>query len=406
MLTSLCLRYLLLLRTFAMGVQIAALIAAHMFLHAPLPWPPIIGVMLLLAAVTLFSWRGVAARRPVPEAEVLCQLFLDIGALTALLYFTGGSWNPFVSLFLLPVTVAAATLRPAYTWLLVACAAACYTALMFLHQHTLHWVHEDDHYSPHLWGMWFGFLLSAVVVAYFVARIGATLRAHDRELAEARQWLALGSLAAGTCHELGTPLSTMAVLAKDLQRERQGDPGLVDGLRVLRGQIDRCKDILSRMSAQSGQAQALGGGRVDVDRYLAQLVDEWRILRPDPEVSVQLRGPQPPPCIIADRTLSQAIMNVLHNAADASPGRVEIEGRWDESELKVLIRDEGGGLPPGIAARVGRAFVTTKPHGLGMGLPLAHLALKRLGGRLVLRERAAGRGVVAEISLPLKTLLA
>ncbi|HTT09101.1 MAG TPA: ATP-binding protein [Gammaproteobacteria bacterium] len=406
MLTSLCLRYLLLLRTFVMGVQIAALVAAHLLLHAPLPWLPITTVLITLAVITALSWRIVSTRRPVAESEVLLQLCIDIAALTTLLYFTGGSWNPFVSLFLLPITVAAATLRPAYTWMLVVCAAVSYTTLMFFHQHTLHWVHDDDHFSPHVWGMWFGFLLSAAVIAFFVARIGATLRTHDRELAQARQWLALGSLAAGTCHELGTPLSTMAVLAKDLQQERENDPKLVNGLRVLRGQIDRCKDILSRMSARTGQAQALSGGRMDIDRYLTQLIGEWRALRPGHEISVHLHGMQPPPCIIADRTLSQAIVNILHNAADASPGRVEIEGRWNGQELKVLVRDEGGGLPPGVAERIGRDFVTTKPQGMGMGLHLAHLALKRIGGELVLRDRDSGLGVIAEISLPLAPLLA
>lgn len=406
MLTSLCLRYLLLLRTFAMGVQIAALIAAHLLLHAPLPWLPIAIVMMALAAVTALSWRGISAQRPVTESAVLFQLCIDIGALTALLYFTGGSWNPFVSLFLLPITVAAATLRPAYTWMLVAGATASYTALMFLHQHTLHWVHEDDHLSPHLWGMWFGFLLSAAVVAYFVARIGATLRAHDRELATARQWLALGSLAAGTCHELGTPLSTMAVLTRELEHAHAGDQGMVEKLRVLRSQIDRCKKILTDMAVQAGQNQADAGGRMSVDHYLAGLMQEWRMWRPNSTLRVRLSGTQPCPCIIADRTLSQAIANLLNNAADASPDSVEVEGQWNARELKLCIRDEGPGLPRENIAHPGKAFVTTKPQGMGLGLYLAHLTLSRLGGRLNLRNRDTGKGLVAEVTLPLALLLA
>jgi two-component system sensor histidine kinase RegB len=389
----------------AMGVQIIALIAAHLLLHAPLPWWPIATVMITLAAVTALSWRSISTQRPVAETEVLFQLFVDIGALTALLYFTGGSWNPFVSLFLLPITVAAATLRPVNTWLLVLCAAICYTALIFFHQHTLHWIHDDDHYSPHLWGMWFGFLLSAAVVALFVARIGATLRAHDRELAATRQGLALGALAAGTCHELGTPLSTMAVLTKELQNAYAGDQDMVERLRVLRSQIERCKLILADMAAQAGQTQADTGGRMSVDQYLAGLMQEWRALRPHLPLRLQLSGTQPCPCIIADRTLSQAIANLLNNAADASPGGVEVEGHWNARELKLFIRDEGPGLPVNNAAHAGKAFVTTKPEGMGLGLYLAHLTLRRLGGRLNLCNRDTGKGLVAEVTLPLAALL-
>ncbi|MGQ0658909.1 MAG: ATP-binding protein [Chromatiales bacterium] len=406
LLASLCLRYLLLLRAIAMGGQVIALVVAHVLLDTPVPWASIAIVMGLLALVTVRSWRRITTQAPVSEASVLHQLCIDIAALAVLLYFTGGSWNPFASLFLLPITVAAATLRSAYTWLLVGCAAACYTALMFFHVHTLHWVHEDDRFSPHLWGMWLGFLLSAGIVAYFVARIGATLRVHDRELARARELIALGTLAAGTAHELGTPLATMAVVARELERDHGDKASRVEGLRVLRSQVGRCKEILARMASGAGQAPAEAGARVSIDRYLDEIIGEWRVLRPEVTATVRLAGVQPPPQIVADRTLSQVFINILNNAADASPGRVEVEGTWSASELKLEIRDEGDGLPAAMHGHVGEAFVSTKAGGMGLGLYLARTTLDRLGGRLELRKGIAGRGVSAAINLPLTGLLA
>lgn len=403
---GLCLRYLLLLRAVAMGGQVATLIAAHLTLAVELPVVAIAAVIVPLAAYTGLSWRRMARGHAVTEHSILLQLLIDIAALAVLLYFTGGSWNPFVSLFLLPITVAAATLRPAYTWLLVSLAACCYTVLMFFHVGTLHWVHGEDHFSLHVWGMWLGFLLSAGIVAYFVARIGATLRAHDRALAEARRIVAVGSLAAGAAHELGTPLATMAVIARELEHEHGEDAALVEGLRVLRGQIDRCKTILSRMNAQAGQAQADAGGRIELDRYLAELIEEWRALRPEAQVHVRLAGLRPAPPVIADRTLSQALMNVFNNAADASPQSVDIEGVWDAAELRVSVRDHGAGVPAAVRGHLGEAFVTTKPSGMGLGLYLARNTLARLGGRFSLSECADHQGSTAEITLPLKPLLA
>ncbi|MCG3200590.1 MAG: Sensor histidine kinase RegB [Gammaproteobacteria bacterium] len=405
-LTSLCLRYLLLLRAIAMGGQVLALVAVQLLPGTTVPWLPIAIVMGVLAAFTIRSWRGMRAGRQITEAVVMRQLCVDIAALAVLLYFTGGSRNPFVSLFLLPITVAAATLRPAYTWLLAAAAAGCYTLLMFYHRQTLQWVHDGDHFALHLWGMWLGFLLSAGIVAFFVARIGATLRAHDRELAGARQMMALGTLAAGAAHELGTPLATMAVLARELQHDLNDEKALREGLTLLRTQVDRCKEILGRMAAQAGERRAEGGARTTIDRYLEAVVREWRVLRPEVQAMVKLDGPQPAPAILADRTVTQALINVLNNAADASPANVEVAGHWDAGKLKIEVRDRGAGVPPGLAGEIGKAFVTTKAEGMGLGLYIARTTLGRLGGHVELRNRGDGRGAVASIDLPLAGLSA
>lgn len=405
-LTSLCLRYLLMLRALAMGCQVIALVAAYAIARVPVPWMPITVVMIVLGVITWRSWQQVSGGQAVSEAVVVGQLCVDIVALAILLYFTGGSWNPFVSLFLLPVTVAAATLRPAYTWFIVICAAACYTLLMFHHEQTLHWGHGDAHFALHLWGMWLGFLLSAGIVAFFVARIGATLREHDRELATARQMSALGAMAAGAAHELGTPLATMAVVAREIELQLADRPELVDELGLLRGQLDRCKGILGRMATQAGQAPAAAGAPAQLDQYLAGVIAEWQSQRPEARLSLTLDGARPAPRIVVDSTLTQALINILNNAADASPHDVAVRAHWDESEMTMQIRDSGPGIAGAVRDGLGKAFVTSKPQGMGLGLFLARTTLGRLGGEVRLDDRRDGTGAQAEIRLPLTELLA
>jgi two-component system sensor histidine kinase RegB len=176
-----------------------------------------------------------------------------------------------VSLLLLPVIVSAALLRrPIYIGSIATMSAAGYTALMFIHVHPLfihvhpsYWADTGPSFTMHIQGMWSGFLLSASIVAYFIAKMGCTLRARDHELALARekglqanQLIALGSPAAKTAHELGTPLATMVVLTKKLEHEYRTSPERTRPLCHLRNQINRCKEILSRMAARAGQTQA------------------------------------------------------------------------------------------------------------------------------------------------------
>ena len=199
------------------------------------------------------------------------HLFSDVLILAALLYFTGGSTNPFVSLFLLPLTLAAAALPGRYTWAIATAAVICYSFLMVWyfpipHQHGIN-------FNLHVLGMWFGFVLSAILISYFAVKMSATLRERDRALALAREnalrderLVSLGTLAAGAAHELGTPLATMAVLAKDLESECAGRPGVAEPFQVLRGQIARCKDILSQLAVSAGQARAEAGRDLALDR--------------------------------------------------------------------------------------------------------------------------------------------
>jgi len=259
--------------------------------------------------------------------------------------------------------------------------------------------------------MWLGFLLSAGLIAWFAVRMSDTRRSRDRLLAQMREdelrnerIVALGTLAAGAAHELGTPLSTMAVLAKDMERDA-GAPPMRANLRVLREQVDRCKSILSSLSASAGASRAEGGRRVPLENYLADVVNHWQTMRPGVSVRRQFEGPRPSPEIIAEQTLSQAIVNILNNAADSSPDNVEIKVSWSERELVLEISDRGEGMTPDVARAAGQPFFTTKApgQGLGVGLFLAHATLRRFGGTVQMYNREGG-GVCTQLTLPLDNL--
>ncbi|MFQ5698992.1 MAG: ATP-binding protein [Myxococcota bacterium] len=398
----------------AMGGQGLALVIATYGLEMTLPWGPVASTIGVLAGFTVITGWWARRAGSVSDGMFTSQLLADVGALTVVLYFTGGSANPLAPLFLLPITLAAATLRGPSKWLVTTAAIMAYTGLMFWHVPLPALGNVGRDFAAHIWGMWGGFVLSAALVAYFVSKIGSTLRRHDRALAEAReealradQALALGTLAAGTAHELGTPLATIAVLAKELEHECDGDVEQVAKLRLLRSQIDRCKKILARMTSEATSTPANGARRVPVERYLDGLLQEWGALRSEVSAKVRWNGVGPGPEIVADRMLTQAIMSVLDNAADASAQTVEVEGSWSESELRIEVRDRGRGIPAAVRGHIGEPGVTDKSSedGLGLGLFLARTSLDRLGGRLRLRDRSGG-GVCAEIALPLSALLA
>jgi two-component system sensor histidine kinase RegB len=338
-------------------------------------------------------------------------LLVDVFAVTVLLYYAGGSTNPLVSFYLVPLIIAAITLPAAYTWSMAGLTVACYTLLMFNYYPLMP---RNGDFSTavylHLTGMWLTFVLSAFLIAFFVVRMALAVKERDRALQTAREEtlrneriVALGTLAAGAAHELGTPLATMAVVTHELQQEYAGEPALVEDLRLLRQQVDNCKQILSSMLAAAGQGRVEDASAQALNDYFADLLEKWQLLRPGVAANAEWQGDLPAPQIIADQTLTQALLNLLNNAADASPDSVEIIGRWRDDTMELEIRDRGPGLAPEVQQRAGQPFFTTKGQGFGIGLFLANATIERLGGSVVLLNREGG-GALTRVSLPLTKL--
>ncbi len=410
--TAINLRRLIVLRCIALAGQFLAVWVAVTGLHMALPLRPLIGIIAAMALFNFLTWLRIRHPQTVGEVELFSHLALDAAALTGLLYFSGGSTNPFVILYLLPLALTAAALPAGYAWAMVVVSITCYTLLMFFYIPLPHDHAGHDDFGLHVFGMWLGFLASAGLIAWFAVNMAETRRSRDRLLAQMREdelhnerIVALGTLATGAAHELGTPLSTMAVLSKEMEGDAGISSSTRESLHVLRAQIDRCKSILSTLSASAGASRAEGGRGVRLENYLNDVVNHWRGMRPGVSVERYFEGAQPSPEIIAEQTLSQAIVNILNNAADSSPNDVEINARWNEQQLVLEISDRGEGLTSDAVHAAGQMFFTTKApgQGLGLGLFLAHATLRRFGGAVRIYNREGG-GVCTQLVLPLSSL--
>ena len=401
------LRRLVVLRGMAVGAQLLTLACVWKLLKMELDWPAMLLTVAALAAINLLTWLRLRSDRPVANPELFAQLCVDVLALSVLLYYGGGSTNPFISLFLLPLVIAAATLPQRYTWFMASLTAACYSALMFYYQplpHNHHDHNSDSAFSTHVMGMWLGFFISAMVVAYFVTQMAQAVRGRDEQLARAREDIlrnerivALGIQAAGAAHELGTPLSTMAVVIGELQHDLTANQtGLRDSLAILDEQVRGCKRILDKVLSH---AQDSGDATLQtVDSLMTEVLDEWQLLRPTAKYQYQKSNTSAQ--LDADTTLRAALMNLLNNAADASPQGIEIVSRCDATHFILTIVDHGAGLSEEVARRAGSAFFTTKSAGRGLGLFLANATIERLGGTVRLSNHPQG-GVSTELALPL-----
>ncbi len=377
-------------------------------LTPPQPLPFLAVVLFLIWGMLAFVAVHPSARRnkPVTAWELFAYLQLDVLALALLLFFSGGASNPFVSLLLLPLTVAAALLPAGQVWVMAVVTVALYTALMF-HYWPLPGILTC--YSPgfqlHLWGMWLVFAISALLIAGFVARLAAALRIRDRQVAQLReqalrdeQILALGLFAAGAAHELGTPLSTIAVLTREMEISRAADSELCADLGLLRQQVDACKAILGNLLRNANLAVDREA-RQPLDTLLEHLRNRWQLLRPGVPLAVRCSGSSPSPTVAAPQTVCQTLLNLLNNAADASPHSVNLEGRWEGERVVIEIRDRGAGLTPEALRHAGDAFFSTKEDGAGIGLLLANAALERLGGQVSLWRDPRGE-TCTRVDLP------
>jgi two-component system sensor histidine kinase RegB len=405
------LRRLFLLRAAAIAGWLLAVGFASWKLQFASPFIHVAAVILGWIVAAAVSWTILHRRNEISDRLFFGQLLIDVFALSLLLYMTGGATNPLTLLLLLPLIISAALLPGRHSWMIALLVMLCYTALLYVYIPLPPSLAHEQGFGIHVLGMWGGFVLSAGLIASFVSRMGSTLRERDRVLAEAKQRalrderiVALGTLAAGAAHELGTPLGTIALLAEALEQEHAcPDDEFAEKIRLLKAQVARCKQTLAMLSMSAGQSQATGGRRLAVDRYLDEAISQWRLLRAGIEVRVSLEG-ESPPVILAEQTLTQALVSLFNNAADASDV-VEIAARWTDTCLRIEVRDLGHGISAeAVSAAGARVFSTKGPDkGLGLGLYLAYAIIHRLGGEVRLFNHDGG-GACTQVVLPLGKL--
>jgi len=394
------------LRWVAVAAQIALVLLTREWLGSGAALAPVGAICLGQVALNLLSIAGAARLGRAGDGPLFALLLLDVAALSGIAYLAGGSTNPLISLYLLWIAVGAALLDARRAAALAAICIGSYSLVNFVHADV--YIHDHEQaLQAHLLGMWVVFVFSAITICWSVVRLTAAVRRRDAELAQARETalrservVALGNLAAGAAHELGTPLATMAVLAGELLRDPQLNASLRPDLELLQGQIGECKRIITQLAAQAGTSRAEALALMPLDTWLESLLQRWRVQRPRIAPQVTMEGPRPGPPVAMDATVGQALINLLNNAADASPDQVAVEARWEPRALVLRVLDRGGGIPEAVRDGLGRELVTTRDEGLGMGVVLAYAAIGRSGGNLRFAARDGG-GTVAEVNLPL-----
>jgi len=391
------------LRWLAIIGQSTAVLVVYYGLDFDLP------IYACIAAIILAAWLNVALRlrfhmtqRLEPDRAAWLLAF-DIAELAVLLFLTGGLQNPFAFLFLGPVLLSATALPPRFTLMLGGFAVACATVLVFVH-YPLPWDSEDPLQLPpiYMMGVWMCILLAIGFIGVYAWQIteesrqlSDALAATELVLAREQHLSQLDGLAAAAAHELGTPLSTISVIARELERAIAADAPHGDDVRLLREQAKRCRDILAKLTELSA-----GGEPFDRMRLTA-LIEE--VVAPHRNFGVTIDVITPSdraaePVGARNPAILYGLGNLLENAIDFAHDRVLVDAKWDEDSVAVTISDDGPGFAPEILTRIGEPYVTSRRHhlndtgeepkGLGLGFFIAKTLLERSGATLSFENRA------------------
>jgi len=398
------------MRAIALTFETIGVAMAALWLDVHLPVEPALVVMGLLAAFNAWTWWRMQQPQPVGESGLFFQLLVDIIALSALLYLTGGATNPFVSLYLPALAVAAAILPWRLALVLALCSLAAYSAMMS-HYVPLHVMDHEMAMNYHLVGMWINFALSAGLITWFVGRRSRLLREKDAQLALAReqhlkneQMIALGTQAASTAHEMGTPLSTIALIAGDLKHDFARDSALQpyrEDIGVIEAQVALCKAALDRMGAAASREAGSPGAAVSAVSWLAQFIEKWRVRCP--ATRVKLSAAANDAQIRHARDLGQILLILLDNAAHAAAqtgAAIGVDLSVKAGEAIIRIEDRGPGISPELLKRLGSEQVASTSGGQGIGLTLAFATARQIGARIALTSEP-GAGTTATVTLPL-----
>jgi two-component system sensor histidine kinase RegB len=399
------------LRWLAVGGQLATILIVRFLLGVPLPLAPMLGALGLLAviniALTVARGRGL-----VGDAQLFATLIVDVLCLTVQLYVSGGVENPFVSLYLLHVVLAAVLLPPWAGWALVGLTSGLFGWLAAAARpFALPPAYASQLSPPYVIASWFNYMLAAGLLTLFVTRIVHNLSERNTRLAALRQQAAeeehivrMGLLASGAAHELGTPLSSIAVMLGDWRKEPAitRSPALLGELDDMRSEVMRCKEILGRILLASGEVRSDTLKRTTLGGFLSDIVEGWQ-RRPGITVEWHNRIVDEAP-IVGDQALAQTIGNLFDNAVEAGAQRIVVEAGRDGAMVELRVCDDGSGFAPAILENFGRPYQSTKARrGAGLGLFLAINVMRTLGGTISARNRARG-GSEIRLTLPIASL--
>jgi two-component system sensor histidine kinase RegB len=401
---------LLRLRWLAVIGQTTAVLVVFYGVDFPLP------IWACLAVIALSAWLNIALRlrfsltQRLEPARAAWLLAFDIAELAVLLFLTGGLENPFAFLFLAPVLLSATALPPRITVMLGGFAIVCATALVFVH-YPLPWDPDDPLELPwiYLLGVWLSILLAIGFIGVYAwqiteegRQIAEALAATELVLAREQHLSQLDGLAAAAAHELGTPLSTITVVVKELERALEAGSPHIDDVRLLREQAQRCRDILSKLTELSTGEPF---DRIPLSALIEEVVAPHRNFGITIDVALQH---DPPPMGARNPAVLYGLGNFLENAVDFAQSRVEVIADWSEEDVAVTVSDDGPGFAPEVMDRLGEPDVRSSKRrrmnagsentGLGLGFFIAKTLLERAGASVDFENRSyPDRGAVIRV---------
>ncbi|HEY0106413.1 MAG TPA: ActS/PrrB/RegB family redox-sensitive histidine kinase [Rhizomicrobium sp.] len=363
------------LRWMAVGGQSAALFVVYFGFSYPLPLLQCAGAIAASAVVNVVLALRYPPSHRLTNREATVYLAFDVVQLAILLYLTGGITNPFALIFVAPVVIAAATLNLGNTLILAAIAFASVCVISVFHR-PLPWAAAEPLLLPPLYqvGIWASLVIGIGFTSIYAwriasegARMSAGLAATQLALSRERRLASIGALATAAAHELGTPLGTIAVVARELEHVLPQGSAESEDAALLRQQAERCRAILARLA--NPEETLLGEtARLPLGAFLEDLAEPYR--GDDLEVSIDLKpdveGDAQPKVWRAPELL-HGLGNIIDNAADFAASKIRIQARWNASQLRIAVEDDGPGFAPEIFERIGEPYLTSRPGHFALG---------------------------------------
>ena len=411
------LQILLLLRSFVTLVSALGLLLFKSMSRLEVPLVFILWLIgAVMISVLLGYWR-LKSSRVVSNLELFCHLQVDVVFLIILLLNTGGASNPLISYLLVLLAVTATLLPRVYVNSFAVGGILIYTSFLLIDLQAeqdigVGTIIQETTFQLHLVGMWVIFLVSAILISVLISRMVSTIQDREINLAKSRenemrseQLVAIGTLAAGTAHALGTPLSTMAVLLTDLDKldaNELGSAEIKGDISVLKQQVTRCKHSLTQLARYYNKDNPDQEENLTLADFVNDIQDYIVNVHPAAPVTFTLRGSEDSQ-VTSNLSVKHAVINIIENGIKAAKSHVEVTFKIvseDPSHFEISINDDGPGIPSEVMEQLGEPFISMRRESMGLGIFLANATIQRLGGTIEMFNLKLG-GALTLIKLPL-----
>lgn len=391
---------LVVLKAVTLLVSCLIVLAIYCYFDVELPFQQLMNTLLVSGALVMLWSARLQIRMPVSEFEVFVLLVSDVLILSFLIDQSGESANPFTSSLLVPLALSAALLRKVYSLSIVLIAVLIYANWVFVGSGSEHMDHSN--FSLHLYGMWINFLISAVILFIFITYAVESVRNRESQLQSARekilhdeQLVAVATLTATTAHALGSPLSTMAILVEEWEREGNLD----DEKRIFKQQLAICKKYLAGIGTASKSVEVSQHSVLCVEDFYTELRSHFQLLRPEDGVVFALDLAIKAHYIRQNRSLLLALANLIENSLQSGGDKTSVDFVDAETWLRIVIVDNGPGFSPVAKSKMGQPFMSSKKGGWGLGVYLSNSTIEQFGGKISILDGADG-GTETTVEIP------